>query len=413
MVKTTLKFDSEEYVKAGNALTDIEYLFDDVQGFYSSFLFCLNEQNETQSADTSVRNIENLIYQLEIYIITGFDEKLGGAADTLGAVFGENVKSVITLISAQYTEEFTVIKESLETLRDNFQVILESGSEVTAESLSSDLNATALTDMIIAFKNVAFTSTQTATIVIGFIKITATLDTASTSIQTIQSISTEMITKANYELDISIQASRKLFTKNMMTYQSSVSDAFGEFIALSSMLFTGDQDIQDARGKVDVFVIEINGVFEEISDMFVTIFKDNLSQMAMQIQMLKDSVATSTKEVTDFLAETVATNSASFVKCFGPSSNNSVIAMQLIQTLGINSSQCISSQTNVSLQAQSLMSFIVEDVVLNVKGAADQLCGCSVKGGKKDLEKSKDCIKEVFGRKKAFASTKRVVSLFR
>lgn len=395
LVKTTLKSNRDDYVRAGNSLTDIEYLFQDVQTFYGSFLNCLNEQNETVNAATSIRNIENLIYQLDIYILTGIDSKLAESADSLGVVFGESVKTVITTISSQFSEEFNIIKTSLETLKEDFQVIVDSGSEITTSSVSSDLNITALTTMITAFKDASVSSLQMSTVISGFIAITTTLDTITTSISTVESISQEMVTKSSYDLDITIQASRKLLTTSMLLYQNDVSDSFGEFFKVSSSLFTADVDIQASRVKVDAFVISLNDNFESISDKFVTTFTDYLTTMSMQVQTLKDTVSTSTQQVTDFLAESIASNSGSFIKCLGPSTNNAVAALELIHGLGQNSSECISAQTNVSLNAQSLMSFVTEDVVLNARGIADKLCGCSVKGGKKDREISKKCINKV------------------
>lgn len=395
LVKTTLKSNRDDYVKAGNSLTDIEYLFQDVQSFYGSFLSCLNEQNETVTAVTSIRNIENLIYQLDIYILTGIETKLTQSAESLGVVFGESVKTVITKISSQLTEEFTIIKTSLETLRDNFQVVVDSGSEITTTSVSSDLNITALTDMITAFLDVSVSSLQMSTVISGFIAITTTLDTISTSIATVQTISQDMITKSSYDLDITIQASRKLLTTSVLLYQNDISDSFGEFFKISSSLFTADVDIQASRVKIDAFVVALNEQFESISSTFVTSFTENLSTMSMLIQTLKESVTTSTKQVTDFLAESIASNSGSFIKCLGPSTMNAVLALELIHGLGQNTSECIVAQTNVSLNAQSLMSFVAEDVVLNSRGIADKLCGCSVKGGKKDRDVSKKCIEKV------------------
>lgn len=380
---------------AGNSLTDIEYLFQDVQSFYGSFLSCLNEQNETVTAVTSIRNIENLIYQLDIYILTAIESKLTASADSLGAVFGDSVKEIITKISEQFTAEFTIIKTSLETLRDNFQVVVDSGSEISTSSVSSDLNITALTDMITAFKDASVSSLQMSTVISGFIAITTTLDTISTSIATVQTISQDMITKSSYDLDITIQASRKLMTTSILLYQNDVGDSFGEFFKISSSLFTADVEIQESRAKVDAFVIALNDQFEAVSSKFVTTFTENLTTMSMQIQTLKEMVTTSTKQVTDFLAESIASNSGSFIKCLGPSTNNAVAALELIHGLGQNSSVCISAQTNTSLSAQSLMSFVAEDVVLNARGISDKLCGCSVKGGKKDRDVSKKCITKV------------------
>lgn len=394
VITTVHKFDSESYVEAGKALTDIEYLFQDLQAFYDSFLNCLNNQSETQTSSQSYRSIDNLVYQLEVYIISGFEDKLGGAASKLGAVFGDNVASIITKISSQYVEELTVVKSSLEILSENFETISELGSELTIDIIAAEINVTALNDIITAFKDIVDTSNQVTTITVALVTITTTLDVVTSSISVVETNSTGMISKANYELDRAVQGARKLFTKGILTYQSSIDDAFAEFTLITSMKFTGDADIQVSRGKVDMFQISINQVLETISDSFVTMFKDNLSAMSMQIQTLKDSVTASTQMVTDFLAQVVAMNSGNFVKCFGPSTNNSVIGLQLIQALGQNASTCISAQQNISLESQSLMSFIVEDVLLNVEGAADQMCGCMTKK-KRNSDKVKACIMAV------------------
>jgi hypothetical protein len=75
--------------------------------------------------------------------------------------------------------------------------------------------------------------------------------------------------------------------------------------------------------------------------------------------------------------------------------DNSKAAKALIEVLGSDSSNCIYQQTNTSLTAQSLLTFISEDTVLNVKTQADRLCACAVKGDKKTEEKSKRCLKRV------------------
>jgi hypothetical protein len=71
------------------------------------------------------------------------------------------------------------------------------------------------------------------------------------------------------------------------------------------------------------------------------------------------------------------------------------MAMSLVEALGTNSSLCIAQQTNSSLIAQSLMTFVAEDVVLNLNGSSDRLCGCAVKGDKKVEMRSKRCFQRV------------------
>lgn len=394
LVKTLLKFNTDNYISAGNAMTDVEFMIQDLQAFYSSFLTCLNNQNESSTTAASMQNIANLIYQLDTYVFTGLT-KLTASATVLGAVFGEKVPPVITALSEQFTKELEIVKKSLETLMANFKAIIEAGNDITVESLAVDISTTAITDMITAFKDITVSSQQMSFIINGFIKITTILDTVQSSVEVVKTNSTGTIKKAEYELEIISQASKTAFTKNILTQITSVSDAFAEFNLLASNLFTGDADATEFRGIVDSFVIEIKAVFEKASDSFTTIINASLKTMEEQIITLRKTVEESTTLVKSFLAEAVLMSSGNFIKCLGPDSNNSVVALQLIQALGMNSSSCITVQQNVSMKAQSLMTFIVEDVVLNVGGAADKLCGCSVGGGKKNVDKSKTCIKKV------------------
>lgn len=395
LVKTTLKSNRDDFQAAGNSLTDIQYLFEDIQVFYGSFLSCMNEQKETSSAKSIISELNNLIYQLDVHIITVITTKLAESVNSIGLVFGDNVKGVITKIGENYEKEFRIIKESLETLVTNFQAVIDSGAEVSATTIATDIDLTVLDTMITAFKDISITSMQISVVMKGFVVIATTLDKATTSVKATETLSIETVRKSTYELDISIQAARTKFTKNILSSQADVSDAFGEFFTLSSSLFTADADIQASRAKIDLFMININDALEVSSDAFVKIFTEALTTFTTEIGLLKETVSSSTSKVTDFLADSVKTNSASFITCLAENSDNAKLALSLVKDLGTSSSQCIALQTNVSLEAASLMTFIVEDVVLNVEGSADKLCGCSVKGGVKEIEKTKSCIKVV------------------
>lgn len=392
LVKTTLKTNRPEFQDAGNALTDIQYLFEDIQSFYGSFLSCLNEQNETSTAKSVISELNNLIYQLDVYIITVIDGKLASSVDAIGTVFGDKVKDVIIKIAAHFSEEFGSIKTSLGTLVTNFQAIVDSGGEISATTIATDFDLTPLNEMITAFKNIYDTSLQINVVMKGFVTIINVLDKATTAVKVTESVSKEMVKKSSYEMDTSIQAARSMFSKNVLQSTQLVTDAFSAFFTLSSTIFPGDVDIQMSRAIVDTFMLAINDALESTSDAMINTFSQELTALTTEITALKQTVSDSTAQVTDFLATSVKTNSASFITCLAVNSTNSKLSLALVASLGVDSSKCISAQSNVSLDASSLMTFIVEDVVLNVGGIANKLCGCSVNGGIKAVEKSKMCI---------------------
>lgn len=398
VVKTTLKFDNQKYIDASNVLTDIEYSFQAMSGFYYNFLNCLNDQNQTTTGVTTVRNLDILLYQLDIYVITGVQSKFAAAADVLGVVFGDKAKEVINQISVQFSLEFNIVKNSISELRNSFQSIVESGNEITIESINATLSDTAFNDMITAFKDIEVTTKQCSTVVSNFVSVTVTLEKITALISTSQSSATSMITKGFYNLDVAVQASKKMFANRTLILQNDVEESFSEFQLIGAQQFSGDEEVYAIRSLAENFVIEIKSIFDQSSNEFQIFFTETFTEMSKDISSLKEQVSSHSKEVTDFVADSVSENSGSFSKCFETSSSSKEATL-LIEALGKSSSLCIAEQTNSSLQAQGLLSFVTEDTVLSVKTQSDRLCACAVKGDKKTEEKSKRCFKRVRNKK--------------
>lgn len=395
VTKTILKFSNTPYVNAGNALTDVSYLFQDMQSFYTSLLTCFNDQSQSTTATATVRSLNNLIYQVNVYILAGISMKLSTAATTLGGVFGSNAMMIVQNISTSYTAEFTTVLNSLTTLVTNFNSVINSGSAVTPTALAAALDTGALNSLVQVFQDIKVTSNQMAMIIAGLTSVTQTLDTVSSSVQIFQSNATGTITQATYQSDVSVQAAKTLFQTSISTYQTNITGSFAQWSSLAAAVFVGDTDIQASRVIVDSFSNSVKQIFETIAAGVVRTFTSQQGRVNAQIQTLKSFVTTSTQSVNNYLTSSVLQNSAGFVKCLGPTTANAASVAQLIQTLGANASSCIGNQQNISLQAQSLMTFIVQDTVLNVNGAADTLCGCTVGTSAVDVAAAKACIKKV------------------
>lgn len=392
IVTTANKFSQSGYEDVAKGFTDVTYMIDDIQTFINSFQNCLNNQTVNQTAQTSIKIIETLDYQLTVKIITGIETTLTDLAPAVGAVFGQAAEDVINSISSNFVEEFQSVSTAINTIKDNIQVVIDGGYEsVTVNDISVD----AVQQLVVAVKNLVDTCSALETTVVMISSTMKTLDASVTIMQTTLTNSTTMITKSTYELDIAVQASKKIFTANMLAFQANITTAFESFANLSASLFTGDVDVQADRTNAELYVSSINTLIESISTQFSTMASVSSVDLTTAIQELQGSVSSNTQKITDFMAESASAGASAVSRCLGPYTNSTKYAAMIIKTMSSMSTDCITSQKNTSMASQSLMSFIVGDVVLNAQGAADTLCSCSVGGGKKDNDKSKKCIHKV------------------
>lgn len=345
-----------------------------------------------QTASASAANIAILIYQLQTRIETGFQDKLGGAAADLGVVFGQPVQDSINDIADNFVAEFTMLDEYLSRILEDVQAVADAQADVTA----TDINAEAMTGLVTTCKDIYVTCQQVDTLITSLVIVSQTLDTVITQTQTAQKNTTATISKASYELDVAVQSANKMFSKNMLTFQSSITEAFGVFQDLAASLFGGDLDVLKSRLDLDFALTGFLSYVETyIGTKFTVVFSHYYVLSSVALKDLKDQVDANTQQVVDYFTDLAASSGGSIAACLAPSRNASVTAMKIIQTMGKDSAACLAVQQNYSLAAQSLMTFITEDVTLNLQGAADTLCGCSVGGGKKDIDKSKKCISNV------------------
>jgi hypothetical protein len=118
--------------------------------------------------------------------------------------------------------------------------------------------------------------------------------------------------------------------------------------------------------------------------------------MYQSIQDAQITLANNAEDLINFLAQLIIDYSgSSFKNCFKQSGDVRRHAVKLIEKMHFDFTACSNSERTLVNQAESLLTFIVEDVTLNMQGAADKLCECSVKGGKKVQEQTSECIMKV------------------
>lgn len=392
IVSTANKFSQTGYDDVAKGFTDVTYMIDDIQTFINSFQNCLNNQTVNQTAQTSIKIIETLDYQLTVKVITGIQTTLGDLAPAVGAVFGQAAEDVINGISTNFAAEFTSISEAINIIKENIQTVIDGGYESVT---TADISEEAIQKLVLAVKNLVDTCAALETTVTMISSTMKTLDTSVTIIQNTMTSSTTQITKSTYELDVAVQASKKIFTANMLKFQADITSAFASFATLSGSIFTGDADVQADRTNAELYASTINTVIESVSTTFSTMASVSSVDMTTAIQALQTSISENTQSVVNFMAESASAGASAVSRCLGSTTVNTKTAETIIKTMTTQSTTCISAQSKTAMSSQSLMTFIVGDVVLNAQGAADTLCSCSVGGGKKDKDKSKKCIHKV------------------
>lgn len=377
---------------AAKRLTDITYLFEDVQVFSSSFLNCLNNQTMNQTAFASVANIAILIYQLQTRIETGFQEKLAGAATELGAAFGQPVQDSINEIAGNFVTEFTKVGDYLSVILDDVRAVADAKEAVTA----SDISADAMSGLVIVFKDIYVSCQQIDSLITNLVIVSKTLDAVVTQTQAAQQNATGTIAKASYQLDVAVQAANNMFAKNMITFQTSITDSFAAFQSLAATVFGNDIDVLFERNQVESNLASFFSFVEtSFAGRFPVLFSTFFAIITDATNKLKTQTQANTQQVVDYFTGLAATSGGAIATCLGPSRQAAVKAMKIIQAMGTDTAKCLAVQQNYLLSAQSLLNFIAQDVILNMQGAADTLCGCTVGGGKKDKDISLACIRNV------------------
>lgn len=141
----------------------------------------------------------------------------------------------------------------------------------------------------------------------------------------------------------------------------------------------------------------------EITDLLTSTQTDFTKQLqnyyAVMYQSIQDAqitIANIAEDLINYLAQLITEQSgSSFRNCFKQNGDVQRQAVALIEKMHSDFIACSTSERTLVNQLESLLTFIVEDVTLNMQGAADKLCECSVKGGKKVQEQTSECIMKV------------------
>jgi uncharacterized protein with PIN domain len=322
------------------------------------------------------------------------------AAVNIGGVFGETTKNAIDTVMVKIAELTTQIRESLEILRDNFISIIENGTPVTIEVLDEELDAEAMATFLSSLQEINISARQMVSMCSNLATITKTLDKVTTTVQASYESTKSTISSLTFTMNIEAQSARSQFSQSSKNSMVQIFNTFKSFSEASLKVF-GESSIDiieffnDQQGAIDEFSASMDGMFAKIQEQFSTAVREYYGAIYESIAKTQIEVEEQSNEVKEFTAQLIVENGGqSFKDCFA----NADIQSQAAEIIKIQQSSfvsCVNVERSTAASAASIMAFRLEDIVLNMEGAADSLCACSVKGGKKVNERTKECIEDV------------------
>jgi hypothetical protein len=395
-LKVIIKFKSDEYETATHSLTDIKNFFIGT----STFMHTFSQYLVDQDSGNPLKITTLLIYNAQI--IETATKAIAKAPKNFAAIFGKNFESILTLIFGRITEQIETLRQSLETFQENFESLEESEGEITIETLDAELDITAVADTIAAFQELAVASSQMVNITVGMSQITKTLDQATKVIEKVADKAKSTISLMTFTLNIEIQSAKFEFGDEVRSNIQSISQSFGNYSKTSLAVFSNTTSpdflnfLQDQQTAVDDYGNAMGELLVRIQGEFSKRVQDYYSSMYEMITSIQTTLSGFSEELTNYIATLIVqSNGASFKSCFSANSDVQAEATSLMESVQTQFVSCVTEERTLTTQLQSLMTFIIEDVTLNIEGAADRLCGCSVKGGKKVLEQTQECIAAV------------------
>lgn len=396
ILKISTRFNSKEFNSFTQSIMDLRFFFNGLYIFLQQYSNFINEPPITNPLKVIT------LLQYSAQLMESATTQIAVASKNFGMIFGRNLESVMELLISKYSEQLKNVRVALETLYSNFDSILDSGSDISVEILDGEIDDQATTDTLVAFQEIAIASKQMNSVIAGVLSILQTLDSVSSKIVEAGNTAQSTVSLLKYSLNLEIKSAKLQFNNHIRQNIDKIIKSFGSYSQASYAVFSNTTSVD--------FLNNLQGQ-QKILDDYGSKTSDILWQFQIEfskrLQSYYDALHNSTKignefilEVTDelklFLSHLIIENGGTnFKNCFEHPSELQQQVVSLIAQIEAGYTECVNEERTLSLQIESLMTFIVEDVTLNIQGAFDRLCKCSVTGGNKILEMTKDCINEV------------------
>ncbi|KAL7030134.1 hypothetical protein ACKWTF_006538 [Chironomus riparius] len=396
ILKISTRFNSKEYNSLTQSVMDLRFFINGLYIFLQQYSDFINEP----PISNPLKVITLLQYSAQL--MESATTQISVASKNFGMIFGSNLENVMDILISKYSEQLKNIRIALETLYSNFDSILDSGSDISVEILDGEVDDQATADTLVAFQEISIASKQMTSVISGVLSILQTLESVTAKIMESGNTGQSTVSLLKYSLNLEIKSAKLQFNDHIRQNIDKIIQSYGNYSQASHAVFsnTTSQDflnnLQGQQKILDDFGSQTSDMLWQFQIEFSKRLQSYYDRLYNTTEDSKEFMLAVTDELKLFLSHLIIENGGTnFKNCFDQPSELQQQAVSLIAKTEADFTKCVNDERTLSLQIESLMTFIVEDVTLNIQGAFDRLCKCSVTGGSKILGVTKECINEI------------------
>lgn len=389
MLLVTEQSKSETLIEAGKGISSLQYYMVVIQKFYLKL--------STAAFDTASESstlMTNLLNDIDFILFA--HESVRETSNQLGAAFGEEIRSFMEKTLSSFEESSLKLKETLTMLAESIQALEDSGVEITTTNIVSDVDITIITNYTQTVTIVFDTIQQIQTVQSGILVNVQSLEGVTKASNVAVAYAKYGVSTAQYWTKVYDTASKTAATKATTDNSNAVKTGMTYYQTLLSTTFTTDAIVAPAiaeeSAKIDAYINGIAKSMTEAEASFSVSMETYKTEFKNSVNVINFSVQSFSDQISAYMAMIMAENSGTFSKCANQYQRT---ASYLVYAVGADASKCVNDEITLSYETQSEMTFKLQDVALNSAGAVDEMCGCTIKGGKKVNKKSLKCIQKV------------------
>ncbi|CAO1429234.1 unnamed protein product [Diamesa hyperborea] len=389
MLLVTEQSKSETLVEAGKGISSLQYYMVIVQKFYMKLS---TAAFDTQSESSTL--FANLLNDVEFIIFA--HESVRGSSELMGAAFGEKVQKFMVKTLSSFEESSQKMKETLTMLAESIQAFEESGVAVNTENILTDVDIKIITTFTqtttVVFEQIQQIQTVQSSILVNVQSLDGVTKASNVAVAYAKyGVSTAQFWTALYD-----SASKSAATRATTDNTNSVKSGMSYYQNLLATTFTSDAiiapKVAEESAKIDDYINGIATSMTTAEATFSVSMETYKTEFKKSVEVINTSVQSYSDQIAVYMAMIMSENSGTFSKCANQYQRT---ASYLVYAVGNDASKCVNNEMTLSYETQSEMTFKLQDVALNSAGAVDEMCGCTIKGGKKVNKKSLKCIKKI------------------
>lgn len=389
MLLVTEQSKSETLIEAGKGISSLQYYMVIIQKFY---LKLSTAAFDTQSESSTL--MANLLNDIDFILFA--HESVRGSSDQLGAAFGEEIRAFMDKTLTSFEESSQKMKETLTMLSESIQALEDSGVAITNANIVTDVDIKIITSYTETVTVVTETIKQIQTVQSGILVNVQSLDGVTKASNVAVAYAKYGVSTAQFWTNVYDSASKTAATKATTDNTNAVKTGMTYYQNLLSTTFTSDAIVAPAiaeeSAKIDAYINGIAMSMTTAEASFSVSMETYKTEFKKSVEVINFSVQSYSDQISLYMAMIMAENSGSFSKC---AKQYQRTASYLVYAVGTDAATCVNNEITLSYETQSEMTFKLQDVALNSAGAVDEMCGCTIKGGKKVNKKSLKCIKKV------------------